>query len=315
MRKTQRPGVGIAGPLKEGFEQEPGSFSELAAGKQRDRNRASRRNSDDSRDQDRIPFHPLADLFPLMEGAEFDALVADIKANGLREKIDLYQGKVVDGRNRYLALQRLGTDPSADPSKYFRKAIYAHSVGGEIASHEQDNDARVLAYVISKNIHRRHLTPEQKRNLIGKLIKAEPEKSNNAIAKQAKVDDKTVAKVRHGMEARSEIPNVSTRTDTKGRKQPAKKPTKKVVEKPTKKAKAKQLAPKPVKPDPRIIAPELAYRVGRFAHDLILSERLLARELANIIMLPGVCERLSADLTNGLALDAGVDAGPLRRRS
>jgi len=35
--KTQRPGVGIAGPLKEGFEQEPGSFSELAARKQGDR--------------------------------------------------------------------------------------------------------------------------------------------------------------------------------------------------------------------------------------------------------------------------------------
>jgi len=44
VRKTQRPGVGIAGPLKEGFEHEPGSFSELAAGKQRDRNRASRNN-------------------------------------------------------------------------------------------------------------------------------------------------------------------------------------------------------------------------------------------------------------------------------
>jgi hypothetical protein len=90
----------------------------------------------------------------------------------------------------------------------------------------------------------------------------------------------------------------------KARKRPAKKA------RPA--AKAKATLPKH---DSRIIAPELADRVGRFAHDLILSERLLARELANIIMLPGVRERLSADLTNGLALDAGVDAGPLRRRS
>ena len=87
-------------------------------------------------------FHPLADLFPLMQGEEFDALVADIKANGLRERLDLYQGKIIDGRNRYRALQRLGIDPSADQKQYFRKAIYAHSAGGEIAPHEQDHDAR-----------------------------------------------------------------------------------------------------------------------------------------------------------------------------
>jgi hypothetical protein len=61
--------------------------------------------------------------------------------------------------------------------------------------------------------------------------------------------------------------------------------------------------PEPVKSDPRIIAPKLAERVGRFANDLILSDRLLAVELKNIIMLQGVRERLSADLTNGLALD------------
>jgi hypothetical protein len=145
-----------------------------------------------------IPFHPLADIFPLMEGDEFDALVADIKANGLREKIDQYEGKIVEGRNRYRALQRLGIDPTADPTKYFRKALYVHTAGGEIAPHEQSNDERVRAYIISKNIHRRHLTAEQRRALIAKLIKAQPEKSDRQVAKTAKVDHKTVAGVRRG---------------------------------------------------------------------------------------------------------------------
>jgi hypothetical protein len=170
-----------------------------------------------------LEFHPLANIFPLLEGEAFEELVADIKANGLREKIDLYQGKIVDGRYRYRALQRLGIDPSADPSRYFRKALYVHSVGGEARPHEQSNDDRVRAYIISKNIHRRHLTAEQRRELIAKLVKAQPEKSNRQIAKQVKVDHKTVAAVRKEQVSRGEIPHVEARTDSKGRKQPAKK--------------------------------------------------------------------------------------------
>src|SRR5215831_12514276 len=148
-----------------------------------------------------LQFHPLADIFPLMEGEEFDALVADLKANGLREKMDLYEGKIIDGRNRYRALRRLGIDPSADPSNYFRKAIYAHAVGGDIKSHEQTNDDRVRAYVVSKNIHRRHLTGEQKQEALAKLVAAQPEKSDRALAKEAGVDHKTIAKARRKAEA------------------------------------------------------------------------------------------------------------------
>ena len=171
-----------------------------------------------------LEFHPLADIFPLMEGEEFDALVADLKANGLREKMDLYEGKIIDGRNRYRALRRLGIDPSADPSNYFRKAIYAHAVGGDIKSHEQTNDDRVRAYVISKNIRRRHLTAEQKRKLIGKVIAAEPEASDRQIAKQVKADHKTVGAIRKKNEATGEIPQLkkTTGADGKARKRPSK---------------------------------------------------------------------------------------------
>src|SRR5262249_48331951 len=48
-----------------------------------------------------------------------------------------------------------------------------------------------VAYVISANIKRRHLTTEQKRELIAKLIKAQPEKSSRQVAKVVGVSHTT----------------------------------------------------------------------------------------------------------------------------
>jgi hypothetical protein len=92
---------------------------------------------------------------------------------------------------------------------------------------ELDPNTDAIAYVVSRNIYRRHLTAEQKRELIANLLKATPEKSDRQIAKTVKVDHKTVASVRAEKEGRGEIPHVAKRQDAKGRQQPARKtPTK-----------------------------------------------------------------------------------------
>jgi ParB-like chromosome segregation protein Spo0J len=104
-------------------------------------------------------FHPLSLLFPLMEGDELDKLVADIQTNGLQEPTRLYQNEILDGRNRYLACQRAGIEPRFVEFKGTRE------------------QARSL--VISANIHRRHLSPDQRRALLAELIKA-PEQEQSA---------------------------------------------------------------------------------------------------------------------------------------
>jgi hypothetical protein len=177
-----------------------------------------------------LPIHPAAEMFPLMNPGERRALADDIDRNDLQDPVILYRDPVlgdclVDGRNRLDALELLGQEIFFYRGK--RKVFYRGQ--RYLNCHFRLIDDRSFdpyAYVISKNIHRRHLTAEQRRDLIAKVLKAKPDASNLQIAKQVKADDKTVAKVRSELESRSEIPNVETRTDSKGRKQQAhKQPT------------------------------------------------------------------------------------------
>lgn len=159
--------------------------------------------------------HPLCDIFPLMEGADFEQFVEDIRTNKLNEPIVLYEDKILDGRNRERACHQAGV-----------RAHYTNFNGSY-------KDAR--AFVISQNIMRRHLTTKQKRDLIEMLIEKEPDKSDRQIAATTKTSHHTVASVRRkkagnqpnptGQVAHSdsEKRGKDTRTGKDGRKRPASK--------------------------------------------------------------------------------------------
>ena len=83
--------------------------------------------------------HPLSTLFPRLIGAEFEALASDIASNGLREPIVLHDGMILDGGNRAAACVAAGVEPR-----------YVEFAGGNI-----------VTFVLSANLHRRHLSPGQ----------------------------------------------------------------------------------------------------------------------------------------------------------
>ncbi len=91
-----------------------------------------------------LEFHPIADDLPLLEGPELDDLAADIAAHGQREDIVLYESKVIDGRNRYRACMKAGIKP--------RCRDYDAAIDGP----------NPLAFVLSLNVFRRHLTTSQR---------------------------------------------------------------------------------------------------------------------------------------------------------
>lgn len=88
--------------------------------------------------------HPLCTLFPRMSGQEFQSLVDDIKENGLREPIIVHEDMILDGGNRYRACIEAGVDPQ------FMK------FGG----------GNIVAYVLSANLHRRHMTAGQQAAIV-----------------------------------------------------------------------------------------------------------------------------------------------------
>ena len=148
-----------------------------------------------------LQFHPLAQTFPLMEDAELKALAADIDAHGLVEPIILYENQILDGRNRYRACREAGVEPT-----------YRPFMGDD-----------PFAFVVSANLHRRHLTIDQKRDLAAKLLVRDPRLSDRQIGKMVGLSKNTAADVRYESEGRGQFDHVETRIDTKGRKQPAKK--------------------------------------------------------------------------------------------
>lgn len=121
--------------------------------------------------------HPVADLFPLIDGHEFDELVASIKQNGLRESIIRSpDGEViVDGRNRLRACHAARVDP------HFR----------DLGAHY--DEAQVVQFIVDHNLHRRHLNAGQKAVLaleIEKHLAQEAKKRQEATSKNAPRNEK-----------------------------------------------------------------------------------------------------------------------------
>jgi ParB-like chromosome segregation protein Spo0J len=198
--------------------------------------------------RDVLPIHPAAELFPLMTADELKALGEDIRKNGLQQAIIILSQRngeelLLDGRNRLDAMERAGIKFNLKRRKNGRLNLDILGEGEDVpfslfdlayTIHEGDVDHSDVdhsgvdpyAYVISANIHRRHLTADQKRDLIAKLVKASPKKSDRQIAETIKASPSTVGKVRKELEQTGDVSKLDRRTDSKGRQQAAhKQPT------------------------------------------------------------------------------------------
>jgi ParB family chromosome partitioning protein len=96
--------------------------------------------------------HKLSEIFPLMQDHEIQSMADDIKANGLNEPIILFEGQILDGRNRYKACLIAGVEP-----RYLAFTDLA------------DVNTKPLDFVVSTNLKRRHLNETQRASIAAKL--------------------------------------------------------------------------------------------------------------------------------------------------
>jgi hypothetical protein len=219
--------------------------------------------------RDVIAIHPAADLFPLMPTEELRALGEDIKAHGLRTPIVIFDErtavgknephrcKLLDGRNRLDAMELVGIEFELVFMKHGSRLLW-HLIqpNGDMRDcvrHEWSDGLDPYAYVISANVRRRHLTTEQKRDVLEKLFREKPEMSGLQASKLVGTSPTTAIKVKQELANKGDVSNLETSKDTKGRKQPARKAkavkSKPTTEKPT--SPAAPVAPEPTTAGPR----------------------------------------------------------------
>ncbi len=92
-------------------------------------------------------YHEYADIFPMISGDDLQALADDIKKNGLHRPVIVHDDKILDGRNRYQACKLAGID----------------------ATFELYSGDDPLGFIISENLHRRHLNESQRAMVAAKI--------------------------------------------------------------------------------------------------------------------------------------------------
>jgi hypothetical protein len=126
-----------------------------------------------------IRIHPAALLFPMISDADFPAFLDGVRRNGIQQNMvfvgdSLNDSELLDGRNRLKAIEILGLD-------------YSEYV--DLKSHDEVPDP--VAFVMSLNQDRRHLTDSQRAAVAAKCAAQSKLATDTPIGDEADATQKT----------------------------------------------------------------------------------------------------------------------------
>lgn len=139
-------------------------------------------------DWKRLVAHPIALVFPEIDADTFNDLVSSMRTTGYQadHPIVLFEGKILDGRNRHRAALQAKVEPTL---------------------REFDGDtAAAISFCIGENVYRRHLTPAQRAIAVEEMLRFLPvrapgrpsaEQNNCASSAQLRPVNREVAAKAH----------------------------------------------------------------------------------------------------------------------
>jgi hypothetical protein len=178
--------------------------------------------------------HPIADVWPMMDEAKLQELADDIRRNGQLVPVWLYEGKILDGRNRWAACKIAGVDPKTkeytgdeptafavslnDRRRHMGKSALA-AVAAELEPHFAEDAKRRYEQTVGR--------PKKSVEKVPQISQPQP-KAREEAAKSVGVNDRYVSDAK---KVKTEAPEVFERlkagkiTLQDAKREVAKKPT------------------------------------------------------------------------------------------
>lgn len=135
-----------------------------------------------------LQFHPIANDWPLIEGFEFADLCDSIQVNGLRVPIVIYDGMILDGRNRYRAC--IETGAATNFEDFHGTEEEAEALVDDLNRHRRHLTTGLLASVAARKATRKQGGDQKSEDIKLQICSSIPTRAETA--KQMGVSERTV---------------------------------------------------------------------------------------------------------------------------
>ena len=175
--------------------------------------------------------HPIADVWPMMDEAKIQELADDIRKNGQLVPVWVYEGKILDGRNRWAACKIAGVEPKTQEYTGDEPTAFAVSLNDRRRHMNKGSLAAVAAELephFAADAKRRQIRKPKAVSVVEKIPQQTPSKAREEAAKSVGVNDRYVSDAK---KVKADAPEVFERlkagtiTLQDAKREAAKKPT------------------------------------------------------------------------------------------